>query len=181
MNSARIEIRRELRPGDLGEIVAFHGRIYAAEYGNDERFEAFVAESVADSGQRGFPGEREEIWIVERDGEFAGCLGLTDEGDAGVVRWFVFDPSVRGRGLGRRLLGELIERAREHGYERLRLDTFSRLTAAAHLYRSFGFEVVHEDTAPRWGHDAITFQHYEMELGPANPREPVADPVAGTA
>jgi N-acetylglutamate synthase-like GNAT family acetyltransferase len=179
--SGRIEIRREMRPGDLGEIVAFHGRIYGREYGVDRQFEAFVASSIAEAGRRGFPGEREDVWIVERNGEFAGSLALTDDGDAGVVRWFVFDPSVRGRGLGRRLLAELLERARELGYERLRLETFSLLRAAAHLYRSVGFEVVDEDTGPRWGHGEITLQHYELELAPAEGAERVADPVAGSA
>jgi N-acetylglutamate synthase-like GNAT family acetyltransferase len=181
--SGRVEIRRELRPGDLGEIVAFHGRIYAAEYGVDRRFEAFVAAAIAEAGKRGFPGEREDVWIVERDGAMAGCLALAEDPDdpeTGVVRWFVFHPSVRGRGLGRRLLGELIERAREVGYERLRLETFSLLRTAAHLYRSFGFEVVDEDTAPRWGHDAITFQHYELELAGARAEREV-HPVASSA
>jgi len=159
-----VRIRRELRPGDLGAIVSFHGRVYGPEYGVDHRFEAFVASSVAEAGRRGFPGEREAVWIVERDGELAGCLGLTDDGDAGVVRWFVLDPSVRGRGLGRRLLGELVDRARELGYERLRLETFSELRTAAHLYRSVGFELTEERTEPLWGRDAITFQHYELEL-----------------
>jgi N-acetylglutamate synthase-like GNAT family acetyltransferase len=162
--SRRVEIRRELRPGDLGEIVAFHGRIYGPEYGVDARFEAMVASSVAEAGQRGWPGRRERVWIVERDGEFAGCLALTDEGATGVVRWFVLDPSVRGLGLGRRLLDELISEARDLGFERLRLETFSDLRVAAHMYRSRGFEVVEEDTRPRWGRDSITYQHYELEL-----------------
>jgi N-acetylglutamate synthase-like GNAT family acetyltransferase len=159
-----VEIRRELRPGDLGRFLALNAPIFSREYGVDRRHEAFVEASVGDAARRGFPGNREAIWIVERDGEFAGCLGLTDEGDVGMVRWFILDPSVQGRGLGRRLLGELIERARELGYERLRLETFSLLRAAAHLYRLFGFEVVGEETAPRWGHDAITYQHYELDL-----------------
>jgi N-acetylglutamate synthase-like GNAT family acetyltransferase len=74
----------------------------------------------------------------------------------------------------------VIERAREVGYERLRLETFSLLRTAAHLYRSFGFEVVDEDTAPRWGHDAITFQHYELELAGARAEREV-HAVAGSA
>src|SRR5215204_2736523 len=77
--SGRVEIRRELRPGDLGEIVAFHGRIYAAEYGVDRRFEGFVAAAIAEAGKRGFPGEREAVWIVERDGAMAGCLALAED------------------------------------------------------------------------------------------------------
>jgi len=36
-------VRSELLPGDLGEIVAHHGRRYAEEYGVDASFEGFVA------------------------------------------------------------------------------------------------------------------------------------------
>ena len=179
--SGRVEIRRELRPGDLGEIVAFHGRTYGREYGVDARFEAMVASSVAEAGRRGWPGERERVWIVEHDGIFAGCLGLTDEGDNGTVRWFVLDPSMRGRGLGQRLLDELISEAEDLGFERLRLETFSLLRVAAHMYRSHGFEVVEEDTRPRWGRDSITYQHYELELARRGGTAPAAHPVASSA
>jgi N-acetylglutamate synthase-like GNAT family acetyltransferase len=170
--SGRVEIRREMRPGDLGRFLALNAPLHTREHGVDREHEAFVEASVGDAARRGFPGPREEFWVVERDGEFAGCVALTDEGSTGVVRWFVLAPSVRGLGLGRRLLGELIERARELGYERLRLETYSLLRAAIHLFRSFGFRLVDEDTAPRWGHDAITYQYYELDL--ARAERPVA-------
>ena len=161
-------IRTELRPGDLGEIVAHHGRLYAEEYGVDSTFEAFVASAVARAGIRGFPSDREEIRIVELGGEHAGSIGLTDEGDeSAAIRWFVLDREIRGRGLGRRLVREMLTRAGELGYRRVWLETFSDLRAAAHLYREHGFEVTSADTAPRWGRDAITYQRYELELAAA--------------
>ncbi|MGH2924253.1 MAG: GNAT family N-acetyltransferase, partial [Solirubrobacterales bacterium] len=67
----------------------------------------------------------------------------------------------------RRLLAELLAKAREDGYRLVWLETFSELRAAAHLYRDHGFEVVSEDAAPRWGREAITYQRYELELRPA--------------
>ena len=155
-------IRRELRPGDLGAIVAHHGRTYGPEYGVDPTFEAHVAASVAEAGKRGFPRDREGIWIVEADGRHAGSIGLTDEGDGvGMVRWVVLDRELRGQGLGRRLVGEVVAEADRQGYELLRLETFSDLRAAAHLYREHGFEVVSADTGPRWGRAEITYQRYE--------------------
>jgi N-acetylglutamate synthase-like GNAT family acetyltransferase len=179
--SDRVEIRRDLRPGDLERIVSFHMSAYSTEYGVDASFEDFVGSAVAEAAANGWPGEREAVWIVERDGDFAGCMALTDEGETGVLRWFLLDPSIRGRGLGRRLVGELVSTARSLGFERLRLETFSELRVAAHLYLAHGFELVRESTGPRWGRDEITFQHYALELAPKAGAEKARDPVAGSA
>ena len=158
-------VRDELRPGDLEAIVAHHRRIYGEEYGVDSRFGDFVAAAVARAAERGFPSEREAIRIVELGGEHVGSIGLTDEGGGdAAIRWFVLSPEVRGKGLGRRLLGELLDLAREHGYRRVFLETFSELHAAAHLYLDAGFVVTSADTAPRWGREAITYQRYELGL-----------------
>jgi RimJ/RimL family protein N-acetyltransferase len=158
-------VRAELRPGDLGAIVAHHGRVYAEEYGVDSTFEAYVAAAVARAGTRGFPSEREAIRIVELDGEHAGSIGLTDEGGGdAAIRWVVLSPEVRGNGLGRSLLGELLAFAEEVGYRRVFLETFSELRAAAHLYLDAGFKLTSADTAPRWGRESITYQRYELEL-----------------
>src|SRR4051812_37259762 len=161
MNSAAT-IRRDLRPGDLGAIIAHHGRVYCPAYGVDQTFEAHVGASVAAAGARGFPSAGEGIWIVELDGRHAGSLALTNEGEQGWVRWVVFDPGLRGHGLGRRLIGELVAEAETAGYESLHLETFGDLRAAAHLYRSYGFAVTSEQTGPRWGRPDITYQHYEL-------------------
>lgn len=158
-------VRDDLRPGDLEAIVAHHRIVYGAEYGVDSRFGDFVAAAVSRAAERGFPTEREAIRIVELDGEHVGSMGLSDEGDGeAAIRWVVLSAEVRGKGLGRRLLGELLAFAGEHGYRRVWLETFSELTAAAHLYRERGFEMTAADTAPRWGRDAITMQRYELEL-----------------
>jgi ribosomal protein S18 acetylase RimI-like enzyme len=162
---SRPQIRQVIRPGDLEAIVAHHCRVYGAEYGVDSTFETHVAATVNRAAERGFPGEREAIRIVECDGKHAGSLALTEEGDdTTTLRWFVLDPGLRGQGLGRRLLGEIMETARGMGYARISLETFSDLEAAAHLYRSHGFRLLSEDSAPRWGRQRITYQRYEARL-----------------
>ena len=107
--------------------------------------------------------------IVEREGKHAGSLAMTDEGDGvACVRFFVLEPELRGEGLGRRLLRELLDAARARGFERVVLETFSELTAAAHLYREHGFQVTGAETGPRWGRAEITYQRYELAL-PSDP------------
>jgi ribosomal protein S18 acetylase RimI-like enzyme len=164
-NATSPVVRRRPRAGDLGAIIAHHGRVYAAEYGLNSTFEAEVAASVSDAGRRGWPSRNEASWIVELGGEHAGSLALTDEGDGlAAVRWFLIDPFLRGRGLGRSLVTELVERARGAGYERLRLVTFSELRSAARIYRSVGFELRSAETGPRWGRERLTYQHYELSF-----------------
>jgi GNAT superfamily N-acetyltransferase len=157
------EIRRELQPGDAEAIVALHERLYPAEHQRNDAFVAAVAESVAAAVERGWPAGG-GAWIVERDGKVAGSVGLTDEGDGvGKIRWVLLEPSLRGSGLGRRLIGEAVDRARELGMRRLELDTFSALRAAAKLYREAGFSVVSARDRSDWG-PTITYQQYELDL-----------------
>src|SRR3954451_1197311 len=170
-----MRVRRELRPGDVGDMVALHGRLYSKEWGHDASFETMVAQSFIDSVARGWPRRNEGIWLVQEDERLAGCLGLTDEGEGEArLRWFVLEPHLRGRGLGRRLLAELFEKVEGEGYERITLETFSDLAAAAHLYREHGFELVWEDTRPRWSRPAVTYQRYERELRSAVASTPAA-------
>jgi ribosomal protein S18 acetylase RimI-like enzyme len=161
-----LTIRRELAPGDFEAVVALHERLYPAEYGVDRGFVDGVQATVDDLGARGgWPGEGEGVWIVERDGDVAGSLMLSDEGAGeGRVRLFLLAPDLRGRGLGRRLLEELLDRAREAGYQCLTLSTFADLKGAAHLYREAGFRVVGEEHGPKWGREDFNFQHYELAL-----------------
>jgi N-acetylglutamate synthase-like GNAT family acetyltransferase len=163
--SDSVSIRRELRAGDLDRIVSMHGRVYSRENGVDSTFEEMVAAAVARAASQGFPRHREGIWIIERGGSLLGSLAFTDEGDdVAMVRWVLLDPALRGMGLGRRLLGELLVEVEALGYSMVCLETFSELRTAAHLYRAHGFEVIGSETGPRWGRDEITYQRYEREL-----------------
>jgi GNAT superfamily N-acetyltransferase len=163
--AAEISIRREMREGGAEAIVALHERVYCAEWDRNQAFVEVVAANVAACRAAGWPENAGGVWLVEREGgELVGSLGLTAEADGtGRVRWFVFAPGVRGCGLGRRLLAELLDTARAAGMRRLELDTFGDLRAAAHLYRSAGFEVVSARERDDWG-PPITYQHYRLDL-----------------
>jgi|SRR5579884_172236 len=161
-----ITTRRQLQPGDDAAIAELHRRVYQPEYGMNDEFVARVAEGARRAIARGWPRTGGAVWLVERAGEpeLAGSLALTDEGDRrGQVRWFVLVPELRGQGLGRALLEQLLASARAAGMRRLELETFSALTSAAHLYREAGFRAVWERERTDWG-SPITYQHYELEL-----------------
>jgi putative acetyltransferase len=56
------------------------------------------------------------------------------------LRKMYFVPSVRGLGLGKYVLQLAITRAKELGFKEIVLETSSRLIAANHLYKQFGFK-----------------------------------------
>ena len=64
---------RSQEPGDMGWVTHRHGVLYAEEYGWDERFEALVAQIVADFINHYNP-DRERCWIAEMNGEIVGSV-----------------------------------------------------------------------------------------------------------
>jgi DNA-binding MarR family transcriptional regulator/GNAT superfamily N-acetyltransferase len=71
----------------------------------------------------------------------SGALKFHDQNPAELKRMWVAE-SVRGLGIGRRLLSELEARAADHGAKAVRLETNKTLTEAISLYRSAGYREV---------------------------------------
>ncbi|MCI2422002.1 GNAT family N-acetyltransferase [Saccharopolyspora sp. K220] len=169
--TSEITIRVGPRPGDLGVVLAMHGELYAREYGFDEGFEAHVAHGLAAFAEalgaaRDEPGsEPGWLWLAERDGEVIGTVALTDEGDGvAQLRWFLVDPSVRGGGVGRKLLHRLLDHARDQGFKHVKLWTVDPLETAARLYLDAGFRCTERKPAQQWGH-RLDELRYDLELG----------------
>jgi DNA-binding MarR family transcriptional regulator len=83
------------------------------------------------------------LLVASLHGEPVGCGALIFYPDAvGLVKRMWVAPSVRGLGLGRRLLYELEDRARAHGVRLMRLETKDVLTEAIRMYRTSGYREV---------------------------------------
>jgi len=117
---------------------------------------AYVAE-LADRFDGGFDPERSIsaadhemtppaglFLVATLHGEPVGCgaLKFPYPGAPAEVKRMWVAPSVRGLGLGRRLLAELEARAAAHGVRVLRLETNRALAEAVSLYRSAGYREV---------------------------------------
>ncbi|MGC9523480.1 MAG: GNAT family N-acetyltransferase [Anaerolineae bacterium] len=157
-----IEIHTDLRPGNIGEIIALHGKLYAAAYGWDATFEAYVAEPLAQFAKR--QGYRERLWIVKHRGHVAGSIAIVEASPFDAqLRWFLLHPDLRGRGLGRKLITDAIAFCRSRGYTSIHLWTAGRLTSAIRLYQSVGFILTEEVLHELWG-DLIREQRYDLRL-----------------
>jgi GNAT superfamily N-acetyltransferase len=158
-----VTVRVGDRPGDAGEVIALHARMYAAEYDLDATFEGYVASGMGEwlIGPSPGPGR---LWVAEDDWRVVAAVGLTGVSpQIGRLRWFLVDAAARGRGLGRELLDRALAFARASGYERLVLETFSELEGAAHLYRSVGFVLVETWVTTLWGRE-LARERYELTL-----------------
>ncbi len=79
---------------------------------------------------------------VIQNGQVAGGAGLAPLNGAKAtceLQRMYFLPSLRDKGIGRRLLAELLKRAEHMGYQRCYLETMEGMDKARKLYASFGF------------------------------------------
>jgi GNAT superfamily N-acetyltransferase len=141
-----IELRDEPAGGDAARalfaqyMALVRERSGVAEFEPIERI--FATEDV-------FAGS-DGAWLVAyADGSPVACGGLRTlaPGVGEIKRMFVAAPA-RGRGLGRRLLRALEQRARAAGHERVRLLTTPMLSEACALYAAEGYTEIERASPP---------------------------------
>ena len=80
------------------------------------------------------------LLLGEYNGSFVGCVGLRklDNLSCEMKRLYI-KPEARGKGLGSALCKRIIQRGKQLGFKRMRLDTLPSMTGALTLYKRFGF------------------------------------------
>ena len=106
--------------------------------------------------------------VAEQDGEVQGYVGCQTVLDEGYITNVAVSPDFRRRGAARRLIAELIARAKEKGLAFVTLEVRESNAPAIALYRALGFAPV--GLRPRYYHDPeesallMTLQLSEEEL-----------------
>jgi DNA-binding MarR family transcriptional regulator/GNAT superfamily N-acetyltransferase len=156
-------ILRPHQPGDIGWVTHRQGVLYNEEYGWDETCEAFLAGILSQFILR-FNPKRERSWIAERDGEIVGSVFCAEKTKSvAVLRLLYVEPSVRGLGIGTRLVGECARFAKRAGYKKLTLWTNSVLHSARRIYERASFRLVESKAHHSFGHDLVG-QTWELSL-----------------
>ena len=156
---------RPHRAGDMGWIIHRQAVLYHQEYGWDEAYEALIARIMADFLDR-FDPARERCWVAERDGAVVGAVFVVrhpERDGVAKLRLLYVEPAARGLGLGRRLVREVTEFARDVGYHTVTLWTNSVLTSARRIYEAEGYRLVHEEPHHSFGTDLVG-QTWELAL-----------------
>ncbi len=154
---------RDPRPGDIGWIIHRQGVLYAEEYGWEQSFEGLIAE-IAGTFIRTFDPKLERCWIAERDDEVVGSVFLVRKSArVAQLRLLYVEPSTRGLGIGRRLVGECIAFAKAKGYRAMTLWTNDVLTSARKIYQAAGFELVKQERHRSFGMDLVG-QNWDLKL-----------------
>jgi GNAT superfamily N-acetyltransferase len=157
-----IEIRTELRSGDIGYLTYLHGVLYSEEYGYGIAFESYVAAGLHEFQQHYDPA-RSRVWFCEHDGKMIGSLLLMDRGEAAQLRFFLICPEYRGIGLGKKLMQLYMQFLHECGYKRSYLWTTHELPTAASLYTRVGFKLTEEKESTAFG-KPVRERRYDLEL-----------------
>lgn len=147
---SNVRIRHNLKPGDIGYLTYLPGVLYTEKYGWDYTLEAYVAGPLSKFAQS--HAVREQIWIVEKDEMVTGSIAIVEASrEEAQLNWLLLHPTLRGHGVGNILVAEAINFCKHHGYSAVFLWTVSSLTAAAHLYKSAGFQLTQENPRAMWG------------------------------
>ena len=158
---------RDPQAGDMGWVVQAHGEVYAREFQWDRRFEALVAEIVAQMIRTHDPAH-ERGWIAEIDrGQGPQRVGsvfvVRRSKTVAQLRLLMLTPEARGLGLGARLTDACIAFARERGYRKLMLWTHANLVAARAIYAQRGFRLTRSEAYEAFGHPLVS-EFWELKL-----------------
>lgn len=162
---SNVKIATGYIPGSIGRVAELHGTYYHAHWGFGRFFEAKVATELSEFLSR-FDEKRDGFWTALLEDRVEGSLtidGIHFADKGAHLRWFIMSDTLRGKGIGNRLINTAIDFCKDNDYKRVYLWTFEGLDAAKHLYQKTGFKLVEQNRGIQWGAE-VNEQRFELRL-----------------
>lgn len=154
---------RPIVTGELGLIAQRHAILYQQEQGWGPGFEIAVMQVMADYLSQ-IDSPRQQAWVAEVDGQFAGCIFAVQEDEhTARLRALLVEPGYRNLGLGQTLIEQCLTFCREQHYQTVVLWTCDALHQARRLYRRYGFECVRQWPEDDFGKQ-LNSEHWVLKL-----------------
>lgn len=138
---------RRLTHEDNSAIAAVIRQV-SAEYGLTADKGYTVADPNLDELYQLYSQAGAAYWVVEYNGQVVGGGGIAplSGGDPAIceLQKMYFLPTVRGKGLAKKLALLALDHAREQGFKQCYLETTAFLTEAIRLYEHLGFKHIAE-------------------------------------
>ena len=149
--------------GDFGWVVQANCKIFAEEFGWNEKYEALVAQTIANY-VKNFDAKKDNCLIAEKDGEKVGAAFLVKKSEtmANLLLLFV-EPKTRGLGIGKRLVKESIRFAKRANFKKVSIWTANYLVAARHIFEAEGFKLIKTQIVQEFGRELIK-ETWELKL-----------------
>jgi putative acetyltransferase len=116
-----------------------------------------IEDPEVDAMYEAYLGERSVYYVVVLEDEVLGCGGIAPlrggDADTCELKKMYFKPALRGLGMGRKLVEQLLEDARKEGYKHVYLETIPKMETANLLYKKTGFRAL-DGSVGNTGHTA---------------------------
>ena len=154
---------RKYRPGDPSRVCYFYYKLFEQQYGFNGIVEKYFMEGMLDLFE---DREGSQMWLVERDGEIVGSIGIIKRGDRDAqLRWFGIDMFLQGQGVGNKLMRIAMGFCKERGYKHVILWSIDILKSARHLYGKFGFILTETKPNHEWAPYPMIEEKWEYNEG----------------
>ena len=155
---------RSYRQSDVEYVIDRQLSLYDAErHFTSDTWKKYLTEGVLSLVER-FDDEKDCMYILELNGNPAGCIAITHaENNAAQLRYFFIEPELRGLGGGRKLLDMALQFCREKHYQQVFLWTISAQETARKLYANAGFEVTETSENTTWGVPVVE-ERWDMDI-----------------
>ncbi len=156
-----IRFRSSLKPGDMGQIIHLHGKLYHLEQGYGLSLETYVASALTAFCQQ-YDATKDAVWVAEHQQRMVGFLALMHRPkQTAQLRFFLVLPAYRNIGLGKHMMNLFMQTLTDRNYRCAYLWTAEGLPASAALYRRHGFVLTEEKASTAFG-IPLTEQRFDL-------------------